>query len=110
MNRYKRFWPVKVLFFLIAVAAFLIVAGWIVMVLWNLILPDVVGVRQISWWQALGILVLSRLLFGSWGRFGRRHLDHRKTMWRNKWKEMNDEERAAFKARWREKCGQKGGE
>lgn len=107
MNHYKRFWPLKVLFFLIAAMAFLSVAGWIVMTLWNLILPDVLGVQVVTFWQALGLLILSRLLFGGLGRFGRRHFANKRATWRNKWREMDDEERAAFKARWREKCGRK---
>ena len=108
MNHYKRFWPLKVLFFLIAAMTLLSIAGWIVMTLWNFILPDVLGVQVVTFWQALGILILSRLLFGGWGRFGRRHFAEKRAMWRNKWQEMNDEEKQAFKARWREKCGRRG--
>jgi hypothetical protein len=39
--------------------------GWVVMTLWNAVIPGVfVGVRAVDYRQALGLLVLSRLLFG----------------------------------------------
>ncbi|MBK8503150.1 MAG: hypothetical protein IPL46_13595 [Saprospiraceae bacterium] len=107
MNHYKRFWPLKILFFLIAAVALLSVVGFFVMTLWNRILPDITGVSVISFWQALGILILSRILFGGWGRFGGRHFAHKRARWQNKWQEMNNEERTAFKARWKERCGRK---
>ena len=49
--------------------------GWVVMALWNAIIPGVfVGVRAIDYRQALGMLVLSRILFGGFrGRGGFRH-------------------------------------
>jgi hypothetical protein len=81
---------------------------WIVMLLWNGILPGVItGVKAISFFQAMGILVLSKILFGGFGR------GHRGG-WRNreKWMEMKEkfsgmtpEEREKFKAEWRNKCG-----
>ena len=39
--------------------------------LWNALIPDIVGWKSIDYWQALGLLVLLRLLFGHFGRFGR---------------------------------------
>jgi hypothetical protein len=81
---------------------------WIIMLLWNGILPAAItGVKTISYFQAMGILVLSKILFGG---FGRRHSGG----WRNrgKWMEMKEkfsgmtpEEREKFKAEWKNKCG-----
>ena len=88
--------------------AAILVFGLVVMSLWNAILPAVLGVKAISFIQALGILLLSKILFGGFGR-GR----HRGG-WRNKgkWMEMKDkfggmtpEEREKFKAQWKDKCG-----
>lgn len=82
---------------------------WIIMLLWNGILPGVItGVKVITYWQAMGILVLSKILFSG---FGRRHGGGG---WRNKekWMEMKEkfsamtpEERERFKAEWKNKCG-----
>lgn len=64
-NPRRKYW----LFLLIplGIAAFALVMGYLVMWLWNAILPDVLGVRSINYWQAIGILALSRILFGGFG-------------------------------------------
>ncbi|MCK7427937.1 hypothetical protein [Enterobacter chengduensis] len=48
-------------------AVIFIVLGLLVMSLWNALLPAILGVKAIGFWQALGILVLSRILFGGLG-------------------------------------------
>ena len=54
---------------LAAVLAFLF--GWLVMVLWNALMPDIFGLPSITYWQAWGLLVLSHLLIkGGWGHGG----------------------------------------
>ena len=48
-----------------------VVFGFVVMSLWNWLAPEVFGARTIGFWQALGILVLSKILFGGFhGRPG----------------------------------------
>ena len=101
----KKYWPFKVFFFLLAAAAFISLAGFIVMKLWNALLPEIIGVREVSIWQAIGLLVLSRILFGGWGKFGRHHSGPQSAMWRRKWHAMSDEEKEVFKTKWKEKCG-----
>ena len=61
----KKWW----LFLLVppAIVLFTWVFGEVVMHLWNWLLPTLFGWRQISFWQALGLLVLCRILFGGWG-------------------------------------------
>src|SRR5262245_24205751 len=50
-------------------AALLALFGAIVMWLWNAVLPTVAGVHPLNFWQALGLLVLCKILFGGfWGR------------------------------------------
>ena len=61
------------LFVLLAIAMFFAVSA-IVMVLWNHLLPEILGVKAITFWQASGILILSKILFGGFHRkkgFGR---------------------------------------
>ncbi len=90
----------------IALAATL-VFGLLVMGLWNAILPVVIGVKTITFWQALGILLLSKILFGGFGRgggFGRRRREWKERM-EQKLGAMTPEEREKFKAEWKNRCG-----
>ena len=93
----KRHW---LLLIFCPIVIFLLVT-WFVELLWNLILPDVLGVKPILYWQAMGILVLSKMLFGGfggrWGKGMKRHLD-RKTQG------MTAEEKEKFKELWKQKC------
>lgn len=57
-------------------ALFALLLGIVVQWLWNWLMPDIFGLKQISYWQAFGLLFLGRLLFGSFGHHGRGH--HRK--------------------------------
>jgi hypothetical protein len=41
--------------------------GWIVMLLWNWLMPDIFGLKTVSYWQAWGLLALSCILFGRIG-------------------------------------------
>ena len=57
---------------LVAIVAFVFLGGELVKVLWNWLLPPLVGWRAIGFWQALGLLALARILFGGVRSFGRR--------------------------------------
>ena len=46
------------------------IASAVVMALWNALTPAIFGWKEISYLQAMGMLVLSRILFGAWGRCG----------------------------------------
>jgi len=82
--------------------------GWITMLLWNWLVPVLFHGPVISFWQALGLLVLSKILF--WG-FGGRHHGHRNQYaqgyWRDKlygkFSSLTPEERAALKQKMKEK-------
>ncbi len=75
-------------FFLVGVAAF----GAVTMLLWNWLFPALFGLQSISFWQALGLLVLTRLLFGfgKMGAWGRKH------DMKSKWRDMSTEDRNNF--------------
>jgi hypothetical protein len=76
----------------------------IVMSLWNAVMPGLFAVRTISFWQALGLLVLSKILFGGFrpnsggGPRWRRRLQDR-------WEQMTPEEREKFQQGIRHGCG-----
>ena len=52
---------------IIGMVIFMWIGGEVVMLLWNWLLPALFGVRQITFWQALGLLALGRILFGGFG-------------------------------------------
>lgn len=78
-------------------AALVVVLGLLVMSLWNAVLPTLVGVKSIGFWQALGLLILCRILFGGLGlhpgMFGRGR-DRRRM--HERWMQMTQEQREQF--------------
>ncbi|MFN8278332.1 MAG: hypothetical protein U0T84_12690 [Chitinophagales bacterium] len=85
---------------------FLLILGF--QYLWNAIIPDVLHLGTITYWQALGLLVISRMLFGGFG-FRWMNNSNGQRFWRERMKmkmqHMSDEEREEFKRRVRERCG-----
>ncbi|MCX6574863.1 MAG: hypothetical protein NTV82_00560 [Candidatus Aminicenantes bacterium] len=41
--------------------------GWVVMALWNWLMPDIFGLKRIGYWQAWGLLILCKILFSGCG-------------------------------------------
>jgi hypothetical protein len=104
----KRFWFKKGLMFLVFFIGAVLLFSAIVMELWNAILPAVLGVKAITFIQALGILLLSKILFGGFGRRGGWHGGGSRYWSHNmkeKWSNMTPEEREKFKAEWKNRCG-----
>jgi hypothetical protein len=88
------------------------VGGEIVMQLWNWLLPSIFGWRQITFWQALGVLALCRILFGGFGGHGsrgsgvhRRGADRLADRVDERCQHMTPEERERFRQRMRERFG-----
>src|SRR6202051_1980112 len=52
---------------IVGILLFIFIGGEIVLHLWNWLLPPLFGWRQITFWQAIGLLVLCRILFGGLG-------------------------------------------
>lgn len=91
--------------FPILFVGFALLVGWVVMWLWNAILPEVVGVKMLNYPQALGLLVLSRILFGGFrAGGGNPYSRKRKAAWREKWMHLSEEERAQMRASWEQRC------
>jgi hypothetical protein len=44
--------------------------GLVVMALWNWLMPEIFGLKQLNYWQAWGLLLLSCILFGRLGSGG----------------------------------------
>ncbi len=79
---------------------FLALGGVVVRQLWNWLLPPLFGFSSITFWQALGLLALCRILFGGFGLHGGpdRH-------YRRRWEHMTPEERERVRQRMRERWG-----
>jgi len=83
---------------------FIAIGGEVVRQLWNWLLPPLFGWRQITFWQALGILVLCRILFGGFGRHGCHRTGFRRRL-AERWDHMTPEERERFRQGMRRRFG-----
>ncbi len=88
---------------LLAFLLFIALGGEVVRLLWNWLLPPLFGWRQVTFWQALGLLALCRILFGGFGLHGSPGSNVRRRM-AERWEHMTPEERERFRegmrARW----------
>ena len=104
MKRHRILRGLKILFFVLLAVT---VLSFAVMALWNWLMPAMFGLHAISYWQALGLLVLSKLLFRGWGApFGM----HWRQRMMERWERMTPEEREKFRAGMRGGCGPLGSE
>lgn len=90
--------------FAVIAVAFLALFSFIVMRLWNWLTPALFGWHEITYWQALGILILSKILFGGFrGRPGP-HMYWRRRMM-ERWAHMAPEEREKLRQSMAGGCG-----
>ena len=100
-------WSMKGIAVLAAVTAVLALLALAVMLLWNSLVPELFHGPSLEYWQALGLLLLSRILFG--GLRGRGWHGHwRQRMWRERWENMTPEERARLREHFQRRCGHHG--
>lgn len=104
---------------MVGMVLFVTIGGGIVMLLWNSLLPSLFSLPAITFWQALGILVLCRILFGGFGcssgrshsrsrRAGERIADRVADRVSERLENMTPEERERFRQRaqeWRDRPG-----
>lgn len=109
---YRRhgFWRVtgSIIAGVIIAAAFAVVIGALVMVLWNWLMPVIFGLGTITYWQGFGLVLMAKLLFGSIGHKGvdpersRGPKDH----WRNRcadWYGQNDRRHGPDHRHWHDR-------
>ena len=105
----RRFNERRFLFFILIGAVAIFVFGGLVMFLWNNILAVVLKISTITFLQALGILLLSKILFSGFRGGGRGWRGYGSHSWKvnmpEKWAAMTPEEREKFKEQWRRRCG-----
>ena len=91
---------------ILGILLFVFIGGKVVMLLWNWLLPALFGWHTITFWQAIGLLALCRILFGGFGRGC--HGSHRSRMRRRmeeRCANMTPEEREKFRQRMRARWG-----
>ncbi len=91
----KRYWMLRGVKMIALAALALGLLGYAVMALWNSVLPAATGLHAITFVQALGLLVLSRILFG--GLRGWRRRGHWRGRMHARWQQMTPEERERFR-------------
>ena len=101
MRIITRVFGILLIIFIVAVGF-----GMGVLHLWNWLMPSIFGLHTITYWQALGLLGLSWVLFGGWrgpmfGMHRRHHMSER-------WEHMTPEQRDAFRKGMRGRCGRFG--
>ena len=112
----RRNWMFIVPAALVGMVLFIFIGGEIVHLLWNWLLPPMFGLRQITFWERLGILALCRILFGKFGLHGGRHgyrgregadrmVDRMADRVAERFEAMTPEQRERFRQRLRERCG-----
>ena len=93
MRKYRVIWHVPA--FILVVAA----AVAAIMLLWNALIPAIIGWGTINYWQAAGLLVLCRLLFGGFGKHGhmqKRHLRGKHAHLHEKLEGMSSQEKRDY--------------
>ena len=91
---------------IVGIALFTAIGGTVVMLLWNWLLPTLFGLKSVTFWQAIGLLALCRILFGGFRLGGssrswsRRRMDER-------WERMTPEERETLRQGLRWRCGRR---
>lgn len=91
----------KGFFALMFISIFFVLSG-VVMFLWNSILPDLLNVNIITYWQSMGLLVLSRILFGRFGKPNRP--GYYKGKFNEKFMNMTQQEKEEFRDKWKKRC------
>ena len=93
---------------ILGIMIFTAIGGGVVMLLWNWLAPTLFGLRLITFWQAIGLLALCRILFGGFGLGGGGHRNSRRRMegrirervrerMAERWEQMTPEERERFR-------------
>lgn len=100
----KKKWFYIVPLALLALLLFTVIGGEVVLHLWNWLVPALFGWRQLTFWQAVGLLVLCRVLFGGFGRHSSGRYNFRRRI-EERCERKTPEEHERFRQRMRECFG-----
>ena len=99
----RRFHIRKVLCIILMVIIGVFVVGSIVMLLWNALMPVIFHLPLINFWQALGLLILTKILFSGF-RGGGPRAQWKKDKLKDAWKNMTPEQKEKLKSEWGRRC------
>ena len=105
----RKFWLLRGLRFFLFAALFLTVAVFFTQYLWNWLVPELFHGPALTLGQTLGLLVLSRILFGGFrgGRSG--DWARRRKAWQQRMagrmEHLSPEEREKFRLQMQQRCG-----
>jgi hypothetical protein len=97
----RAFWIARGVKILVIFIVVLGIVSFVVMSLWNWLVPSLFGGPVLDYWQALGLLVLTKLLFGGLRPHHRGRWGHSWHDSRARWEQMTPEERERFRSRFR---------
>jgi hypothetical protein len=107
MNETGKFsWKRKRFFFIALMLLVPFLKSFLIMLLWNALLPEIFHFPNINYLQALGLFFLCKLLFSNF-RFGKFGFDRRpfpRSDFREKIMKMSPEEREKLRQQWKERC------
>lgn len=99
----KKMWKIKML---LIVAAGIVVMAAVVMWLWNWLIPVLFNGPIINFIQAIGLMLLSRILFRGIHKGGCQGMQYGQWGgWSQKWGKMSEEEKAKMRDLWKKRCG-----
>jgi hypothetical protein len=90
-----------VIFGIIAIIGFAALFGFVIMWLWNALMPEIFGLPVLSYWQAVGILILAKLMFGGFGS-GSKSSSNKSHKWDKKDKKKDFSKWALYDKFWKE--------
>jgi hypothetical protein len=100
----RKKWIAWIPLVIVGMLVFAALGGAVVRLLWNWLMPELFGWSPITFWQALGLLALCRILFGGLGRHGGSGSSSRRRM-AERWERMTPEERERVRQGWRGRLG-----
>ena len=95
----------KILLMILIIPVVIVVFVFVVMYLWNWLIPTLFNGPVVTFWQAFGLILLSKILFGGFKGGGSYKSGSSKwgSDWKQKFKDMSPEERLVFKEKWANK-------
>ncbi len=104
----KTWWIGKIIKAMVIALIAAMALGFIIMGLWNALIPPLFNGPMLNYWQAIGLLLLSHILLRGWGpwRYGNGwHRDRWRRRFEEKLAAMTPEDREKFRDEWRRRCG-----
>ena len=92
----------KMIFILLPIG-FLLGLPWVVMMLWNHVVVDIFEIKTITYFQAAGLFLLGRLLFGNFGFKGRKKADFKKRFGKESTMNLSAEEKCQMRSEWKKR-------